>query len=341
MSNQSSEITICRSTDTDIPSIIRINNASFSKNNVYDPDVFNYLYQDSAYHFVAVNFIGEIIGYILSIYLEYEQRMGEFMNARKDGVLTICSIAVDPSERHKKVADRLLGRFIADITKEEQNIKSLMLQVRISNKHAIHLYEKHGFKRDKSLMINYYSDPTEDAYLMYLDLNNYISIRKARLIDINGIAEGESLCFGEEAYSHDIIKSVIENSEYNYVAVSPSGNIVGYIMSSYIHLGEEDESHIMEKYINSCNESRLLELSSIGVIPAMRNQQVGKKLMSYLLNDLSTKSDSNKRITLRVRTKNDIAIKLYEGFNFIKYSETIKDYYCNPVDDAYIMYRCV
>ena len=79
----------------------------------------------------------------------------------------ILNIAVKPEYRRRGVADALInGLEAAAIAKE---IIALTLEVRLSNISARKLYEKHGFL-DGGLRKNYYSNPTEDAIIMWKNL---------------------------------------------------------------------------------------------------------------------------------------------------------------------------
>ncbi|MDL2310433.1 ribosomal protein S18-alanine N-acetyltransferase [Peptostreptococcaceae bacterium OttesenSCG-928-C18] len=52
---------------------------------------------------------------------------------------------------------------------KNNGILNITLEVRESNVSAIKLYEKYGFKK-ASTIINYYTNPVEDGFLMRLDL---------------------------------------------------------------------------------------------------------------------------------------------------------------------------
>lgn len=73
------------------------------------------------------------------------------------------NIAVHPEYRNRGIACALVSELIALL--KNQNVISLMLEVRVSNESAINLYKKLGFeivgKRPR-----YYHNPREDAYIM-------------------------------------------------------------------------------------------------------------------------------------------------------------------------------
>ncbi len=77
----------------------------------------------------------------------------------------ITNIAVSPKHRRKGVGTAILLKMIDDC--KQKNAAFLTLEVRDSNKAAILLYEKYGFKvcgRRK----NFYTSPNEDAIIMTL-----------------------------------------------------------------------------------------------------------------------------------------------------------------------------
>lgn len=77
----------------------------------------------------------------------------------------ITNIAVFPEYRKKGFGEKLLSRLCYISTAEGADF--VTLEVRKSNKNAIRLYEKCGFER-KGERKNFYSDPTEDAYIYTL-----------------------------------------------------------------------------------------------------------------------------------------------------------------------------
>ncbi len=78
----------------------------------------------------------------------------------------ITNIAVFPEYRKNGYGEKLLSRLCYISTAE--GAEFVTLEVRKSNKNAIKLYEKCGFER-KGERKNFYSDPTEDAYIYTLD----------------------------------------------------------------------------------------------------------------------------------------------------------------------------
>ncbi len=71
-------------------------------------------------------------------------------------------IAVLPQYRKQRLATRLMEYFLDKC--EENNVKSIFLEVRSGNAPARSLYEKSGFKV-LAVRKNYYSNPGEDAVI--------------------------------------------------------------------------------------------------------------------------------------------------------------------------------
>lgn len=79
----------------------------------------------------------------------------------------ILNIAVDKKYRSKGYGKELVKNLIEKAAKE--NISQLTLEVRESNEAARNLYRLFNFK-ELGQRPNYYSDPKEDAIIMWLDM---------------------------------------------------------------------------------------------------------------------------------------------------------------------------
>ena len=77
-------------------------------------------------------------------------------------------MAVAPAFRRRGVADALLAGLIGV---GRGRLAFLTLEARASNRPALRLYEKHGF-RAVGRRKDYYDDPKEDAILMTLELDH-------------------------------------------------------------------------------------------------------------------------------------------------------------------------
>jgi ribosomal-protein-alanine N-acetyltransferase len=101
--------------------------------------------------------------------------IGAFRDARLVGYMIISryvdawhvmNIAVAEEERRRGVATRLLERLFEVTAGEER--RGYTLEVRVSNKGAIKLYERIGF-RQRGVRRGYYTDNREDAMIMWRD----------------------------------------------------------------------------------------------------------------------------------------------------------------------------
>ena len=77
-------------------------------------------------------------------------------------VYEILAIATIEEYRNKGIAQKLLDKI---------KTKNIFLEVRESNQIAINFYKKNNFK-EISIRKNYYSEPTENAIIMKLEVNN-------------------------------------------------------------------------------------------------------------------------------------------------------------------------
>ena len=96
---------------------------------------------------------GEVLGYVGS---QSVLDSADMMN-----------IAVHPDHRRKGVAEALIAALTAAL--RENDIRSLMLEVRASNAPAIALYEKLGFVL-AGRRPGYYRNPREDALILRKEL---------------------------------------------------------------------------------------------------------------------------------------------------------------------------
>lgn len=77
------------------------------------------------------------------------------------------NIAVLPAHRHKKIATNLMENMLNMC--QEQNVKSISLEVRCSNHVAINFYEKFNFIKI-ARRSNLYCQPIEDGWVMKLNM---------------------------------------------------------------------------------------------------------------------------------------------------------------------------
>jgi len=95
---------------------------------------------------------------------EGDELLGYLVCSRYDRVWHVMNVAVAPDRRRRGVASNLITRLIAEAGRE----LPFTLEVRVSNREAIAMYEKLGF-RSAGVRPRYYQDNGEDAMIMWLD----------------------------------------------------------------------------------------------------------------------------------------------------------------------------
>ena len=93
-----------------------------------------------------------------------DELLGYVICSRYDQVWHLMNIAVGPEHRRSGVAGRLLTRLF----EEAGGVLPFTLEVRVSNRQAIDMYERFGF-RSAGVRPRYYHDNGEDALIMWLD----------------------------------------------------------------------------------------------------------------------------------------------------------------------------
>ena len=96
------------------------------------------------------------------VYLIDDKVSGYLMILDSIDVYEILAIATIEEYRNKGIAQKLLNKI---------KIKNIFLEVRETNQTAINFYKKNKFK-EISIRKNYYSEPTENAIIMKLEVNN-------------------------------------------------------------------------------------------------------------------------------------------------------------------------
>ena len=97
---------------------------------------------------------------------EGDQLVGYVVNSRYVDAWHVMNVAVDPEQQRRGIATRLLEHLF-ELTRDDQR-RGYTLEVRVSNKEAIALYESLGFVR-QGLRRGYYTDNREDALIMWRD----------------------------------------------------------------------------------------------------------------------------------------------------------------------------
>lgn len=142
----------------DLNKVVKINQSCLPEN--YSNNFFMNLYEKFPKSFIVAEIRNEVVGYILC---RIETSISGFRLAKKGHLI---SIAVLPSYRNKGVGKSLILEALKAVA--YYNSESFYLEVRVSNKNAINLYVKIGFKIERTLK-HYYSDG-ENAYIMNKDI---------------------------------------------------------------------------------------------------------------------------------------------------------------------------
>lgn len=147
------ELTIRGLKESDIPSVVEIENISFTTP-WSEILFFNEIYKQRSIAKVAL-IDKKVIGYICANFVADE---GHILN-----------LAVHPDFRRKGIAKTLVENILEEL--KETDCRFLYLEVRASNNAARELYEGFGFSvvgtRKK-----YYNKPEEDAVIMSLRLDS-------------------------------------------------------------------------------------------------------------------------------------------------------------------------
>lgn len=94
---------------------------------------------------------------------EGEELHGYLVCSRYDRVWHLMNVAVTPERRRQGIASGLIARLLEETRRE----LPLTLEVRVSNREAIAMYERLGF-RSAGVRPRYYQDNGEDALIMWL-----------------------------------------------------------------------------------------------------------------------------------------------------------------------------
>lgn len=96
---------------------------------------------------------------------------------------------------------------------------------------------------------------------------------------------------------------------------------------------------IGEEVVGNCALRMILgegEITNVSVKEAYRGRGIAKEMLQELIK-IGSKYGV-KQFTLEVRTKNVVAISLYEKLGFKKEGKR-KNFYMDPIDDAWIMWK--
>ena len=131
----------------------------------YIKQIFNLekeIFKNSAFSKSYLNTLIKGDNSFIYIYLIDDKVCGYLMVLDSIDVYEILAIATVEEYRNKGIAQKLLNKI---------KTKDIFLEVRESNQVAINFYKKNKFK-EISIRKNYYSEPTENAIIMKLEVNN-------------------------------------------------------------------------------------------------------------------------------------------------------------------------
>jgi ribosomal-protein-alanine N-acetyltransferase len=141
---------IRRMTEADLAQICTIEMEIFSE--PWREEDFNQALKDTNNGYLVAEVQGQIVGYC------------GYWGIPPEGY--IYNVAVKKEFRRQQIAYQLLGALLE--MAKENGIHALTLEVRYSNTPAIHLYKRLGFV-EVGIRKDFYSKPTEDAVIMWLN----------------------------------------------------------------------------------------------------------------------------------------------------------------------------
>ena len=130
----------------------------------YIEQIFNLekeIFKNSAFSKSYLNTLIKGDNSFIYVYLIDSKVCGYLIVLDSIDVYEILAIATIEEYRNKGIAQKLLNKI---------KIKNIFLEVRESNQTAINFYKKNKFK-EISIRKNYYSEPTENAIIMKLEVN--------------------------------------------------------------------------------------------------------------------------------------------------------------------------
>ena len=131
----------------------------------YIEQIFNLekeIFKNSAFSKSYLNTLIKGDNSFIYIYLIDDKVCGYLIILDSIDVYEILAIATVEEYRNKGIAQELLDKI---------KTKDIFLEVRESNQTAINFYKKNNFKEIR-IRKNYYSEPTENAIIMKLEVNN-------------------------------------------------------------------------------------------------------------------------------------------------------------------------
>lgn len=174
------QFTIRRARPEDIEAVMEVNMASLPERYWYG--FYLTLLERWGEAFLVAEVEGKIVGYamsrveetrdpvLLGLKNELEEGKSSIISSLLEAIRSkprrvghLVSIAVLPGYRRRGIGSALLAETIR-VMRDVYRVEAIYLEVRVSNRPAISLYEKFGFRKARVIR-GYYSDG-EDAYVM-------------------------------------------------------------------------------------------------------------------------------------------------------------------------------
>jgi ribosomal-protein-alanine N-acetyltransferase len=146
------KVLIEQMTVNDIDAIVKIEEEAYGAHHWSKSSFYDEMSNNLAKYYIAKTPDGEIVGYAGTWHIIDEGH--------------ITTIAVKQSFRRKHIGESLIYAILEDCYK--MGVKYLTLEVRVSNRAAISLYEKYGFS-SLGARKGYYQDNNEDALIMWTE----------------------------------------------------------------------------------------------------------------------------------------------------------------------------
>lgn len=138
-----------------------------------------------------------------------------------------------------------------------------------------------------------------------------MNLREMAIKDLDIITNIDSLCFPVAWSKQDYQNELLDNEYAQLYVLENDNQIIGYI-DFWITF-------------DTC------QLTKIAVLPSHRGKGYSKQLMDYMIK--KAEESYCESVSLEVRVSNDIALKLYESYGFIKVNVR-KNYYQDNGEDA-------
>ena len=151
-------INIREAKDDDLSTIMQIENLCFPHGAWKEENILYELHENPVSHFWVIELsLNDAEGYRVVGFCDYWETFDS---------ATICQIAVHPYLQRRQLGTAMMDEIFNDCYAKK--VKTLTLEVRVSNEPAICFYKKQGFKIETTKP--HYYDNGEDAYYMILEV---------------------------------------------------------------------------------------------------------------------------------------------------------------------------